>query len=289
MNVLNTEPAPFGLPSDVQSDFGYSLFSARYGNIYTTSQLKQLCEEALHLSDQRNIIWEKNGRFFDALRPGIEPEGFDTAEQLIQSRTYHLKCVKELLNRTDLFIFTLGLTECWEHTSSNSILPIAPGVIAGQFEKENYRFVNLSFSQCLNDFIDFRDHMKSKCNPNAKFLLTVSPVPLTATYSGSHVLHANTYSKATLRAVAAELYRFDDVDYFPSYEIVTNPANRSTFFENNLRSVTSEAVAAVMKIFFDEHQKGKAQINTRNTQTEGFTEEEFNFLQCEEVLLEADQ
>ena len=63
----------------------------------------------------------------------------------------------------------------------------------------------------------------------------------------------------------------------------------SPFFENNLRSVTSEAVAAVMKIFFDEHQKGKAQINTRNTQTEGFTEEEFNFLQCEEVLLEADQ
>ena len=69
MNVLNTEPAPFGLPSDVQSDFGYSLFSARYGNIYTTSQLKQLCEEALHLSDQRNIIWEKNGRF--SMRCGL--------------------------------------------------------------------------------------------------------------------------------------------------------------------------------------------------------------------------
>ena len=69
-------------------------------------------------------------------------------------------------------------------------------------------------------------------------LLTVSPVPLTATASGSHVLVSSTYSKSVLRAVAGDLCsECKHIDYFPSYEIITNPRLHSSAFANNLRSV----------------------------------------------------
>ena len=84
-------------------------------------------------------------------------------------------------------------------------------------------------------------------------VMTVSPVPLTGTASGRHVLQATTYSKAVLRAVAGELaQKYDHIDYFPSYEVITNQAARGCFYEENLRSVRREGVEAVMNIFFQE-------------------------------------
>lgn len=88
-------------------------------------------------------------------------------------------------------------------------------------------------------------------NPGLRFLLTVSPVPLTATASGRHVLVATMESKAILRTAAAEVAAGKDfVDYFPSYEIVTNPIFGHGFFAPNRRSVTEEGVAYVMETFF---------------------------------------
>ena len=45
--VLDVEPKPRFLPDAEAKRFGYSLYSARHGNIYTVRQLLQLTEEAL--------------------------------------------------------------------------------------------------------------------------------------------------------------------------------------------------------------------------------------------------
>ena len=50
-NILDTEPAPAGLSADLHARFGFSIYSARYGNIYTTSQLLQLAKEAFGLEE----------------------------------------------------------------------------------------------------------------------------------------------------------------------------------------------------------------------------------------------
>ncbi len=88
-------------------------------------------------------------------------------------------------------------------------------------------------------------------NPRLNVLLTVSPVPLTATASGQHVLSATSQSKALLRAVAAEITQdFDRTDYFPSFELITHPVWQGRFFAPNRRSVLPEGVAFVMENFF---------------------------------------
>src|SRR5690242_18213578 len=44
--VLDVEPPPPGLDLETAHAFGYSMYSARYGNIYTARQLLQLTREA---------------------------------------------------------------------------------------------------------------------------------------------------------------------------------------------------------------------------------------------------
>jgi len=83
-----------------------------------------------------------------------------------------------------------------------------------------------------------------------RMLLTVSPVPLTATASGRHVMQATTYSKSVLRAVAGQMTEmFEDVDYFPSYEIVSNPWAEGTRYARNMRSVLDSSVELMMGTF----------------------------------------
>jgi len=83
-----------------------------------------------------------------------------------------------------------------------------------------------------------------------KILLTVSPVPLVATYEKRHVLVSNTVSKSVLRVAADEVERaFDNVIYFPSYEIITSPANSGKYYQDDLRRVTDIGIDHVMRVF----------------------------------------
>ena len=233
--------------------FGYHLFSARYGNIYTTRQLLQLLQEASGKATPANIIWERNGRFFDALRPSVEPDGFASPEEVEIYRRSHLRLVGHMLRKTNVFIFTFGLTEAWTDRESGTVYPTAPGTIAGHYDPGRFTFRNFTFPEIYDDFVEVRSILK-QLRPEIRFVVTVSPVPLTATASGRHVLAATVHSKSILRAVAGQLEEeFDDIDYFPSYEIITNPAVRSGFFRGNLRNIDQAGVAAAMHTFMSGH------------------------------------
>ena len=126
-------------------------------------------------------------------------------------------------------------------------------------------------------------------NADVKFILTVSPVPLTATASGNHILRASTYSKSVLRVAAETLAtEFDNVDYFPSFEIINNPAARTRFFEDNLREVSVVGVESVMKVFLNAHKTPMADIRRVQKEPESidFADEE-NEVFCDEALLDA--
>ena len=281
-DVIDTEPAPPGLSADDHQRFGFSMYSARYGNIYTLRQLLQLVGEVDVTHTPGEISWEREGRFFDALRPGVEPGGLDSPEALRLHRDAHLACVGEMLRHMDLLVFTLGLTEAWEHRETGTVFPTVPGGIAGRFDPDRYRFYNASFTEILEDFGALQERLLSIRGEKGlpRFLLTVSPVPLIATASGEHVLPATTYSKSVLRAVAGQLAaEHDHVDYFPSFEIITNPATGGRFYAENLRSVQPEGVEAVMKLFFSQHGEGPM---PQPSPVE--TEED---VACEEALLEA--
>jgi len=287
-NVLDVEPPPPGLPENLHQKFGFSMYSARYGNIYTVRQLLQLAQEVACEWTPQNYIWEKNGKFYDALRPAVEPEGLDSTEEVAEHRQYHLSRVKKLFESLDLFIFTLGLTEMWVHKESGTVYPTAPGTLVGEFDDTLYEFVNAQFSSIKKDFNRFQKVLKKiRGGKSFKCLLTVSPVPLTATASGKHVLLSTIYSKSTLRSVAGQLSTPQaHIDYFPSYEIVTNPRMHSSAFSDNLRSVRDETVETVMKHFFEEH-PAVLQREIVSSPLLHSSEKTKEDIQCEEALSEA--
>ncbi len=250
LEFVDTEPAPYGLPPETAKTFGYGLFSARYGNVYTSRQLRQLLTDCVTGDVHDAAVWMKDGRYFDALRPNVEPEGHATAAELKAHRRDHLFQVREIFEQADMFVFTLGLTEVWQDKESGIVFPSAPGVIAGAYDPARHAFVNLSFGEVVED-MNFVLELLREFSPQIRVLLTVSPVPLTATATEEHVLAATTYSKSLLRTVAGEVARtHDNVEYFPSYEMITGAPFAGTSYESNLRSVRRDAVDRVMSVFF---------------------------------------
>jgi hypothetical protein len=150
----------------------------------------------------------------------------------------------------DVFVFTLGLTETWVHASDGAAYPTCPGVVAGEFDPSLHRLLNLSVAEVASDMKAAICLMRER-NPQAKVILTVSPVPLMATAEDRHVLVSTVYSKSVLRVAAEMVTReLNDVAYFPAFEIITGIFNRGAYFAEDLRSVREEGVEHVMRLFF---------------------------------------
>jgi hypothetical protein len=109
--------------------------------------------------------------------------------------------------------------------------------------------VNFTAEEVQRDLVDFIQKLHD-VNPTAKVLLTVSPVPLIATYEKRHVWVSTTFSKAALRVAADVAERtFQQVTYFPSYEIITSPAAGGRYYCDDLRQIRDVGVRHVMRLF----------------------------------------
>lgn len=251
MGWVDAEPAPTGTPPDLAAQYNYGVFSARTANIYTAAHLRLLLAMAVgEAAADAPEVWSDGNRWRDSLRPAIEPDGFASLDEALWSRTAMLRGLARAVAQADVVVFTLGLTEGWHNSDSGQPYAACPGTLGGTFEAGAHRFVNHR-AAAIRDDLDASLALMQRLNPGVRLLLTVSPVPLTATASGAHVLVATTRSKAVLRAVAGEMAEDRaEVDYFPSFEIITGAPARSCFYEPNLRSVVAQGVEVVMGHFF---------------------------------------
>lgn len=250
---VDAEPAPSVMLPAARADFGYGLYSARFGNIYTTRQLLQLMQRATGEFVPKERFWQKDGGFVDPFRPAIEPVPYESKEAVTAARAYHLKRVRRMLEGTDLFVFTLGLTEAWTSLQDGTVFPLAPGVHGGQYDPNKHALLNLTYEDVTSDLQQVIDRLRA-INPNMHLLLTVSPVPLMATATDQHVVVATTHSKAILRAAAGHFAaKYDYVDYFPSFEIINSHVTKGQFYEDDGRQVRSSGVDLVMSHFFSQH------------------------------------
>ena len=244
-----TENAPPQITNERATALQYGVYSARYGNIYTVRQLRQLIEFAFLLRDRVCIVENTAIGWVDLLRPGVQLEGYESVHDLECDRAFHLDCVKQIFLEGDYFIFTLGLTEAWHQTRSEIVFPICPGTKLGTFDPTEHSFINFTYRQVLED-LSWCIHYIKSINPKMKWIFTVSPVALAATFTSNHVLIANTASKAILRAISDEIYRaYDNCEYFPSYEITNSPPSFGQFLDSDLRSISARGVKLAMNHF----------------------------------------
>jgi hypothetical protein len=229
----------------------FGVYSARYGNIYTARQLRQLFERAQGTFSPQETAWRRaDGRFIDPLRPEIEPDGFASPEAVAAAREQHFSAVRTLFRNVDVLVFTLGLTEAWQSIADGLVFPLCPMVVSPEAPPEHYAPINFSHAEIVEDLTRFIALLR-EINPAVRVLLTVSPVPLIATFEDRHIMVSTSASKAILRSVADAACRADaGVSYFPSYEIVANPYFAASYFDPaDCRSVLPEGVDHVMRVF----------------------------------------
>jgi hypothetical protein len=278
-NLIMSEPPLRRMPASVARAYGYGIYGARYGNIYTPRQLLELLQEVQAPVPDPRLVWERDGRYYDALRPAVEPGGLGNVQDVLDHRRFHLMRVSQLLEQADIFIFTLGLTEAWIDLPTGRVLPVCPGVIAGEFDPARHELHQFSYPEIMDDLARILDILQ-QFQTGMKLLLTVSPVPLTATATDDHVLIATTEAKANLRAAAGALVRGNpDADYFPAYEIVTSSVAGGPWFAEDWRNVAPEGVARVMQTFFAAHWR---RMKEAEPQDDAPDDDPF----CEEALLQ---
>ena len=264
-NYFVTEPPNPIVPAQIAERFGYGLFSARYGNLYTSRQLVQLLRRAYGLFQPADDVWLRpDGRLVDPFRPRIQPNGFVSMAEYQADRRQHFAAIRLAVEDLDVFVFTLGLTEGWTSRMDGAAYPLCPGVSGGSFDESQHVFVNLRAHEVVDDLREAVGFIRAR-NPRARFIFTVSPVPLVATAEPRSVLVSTTYSKSVLRVAAEEIASGDDeIAYFPSFEIITGQHTRGRYFAEDLRAVTEEGVSRVMQLFFQHYaQLGAADAGVR--------------------------
>lgn len=249
---VDAEPAPEYMTEAAKRDYQYGTFSFRTGNIYTAKMLNQWMSWVAGVTVPPEIVWEKDGRFYDPFRPAIELNGFATEQEVYASRQVTIAAIETAIKSSSFFFFTLGLTEAWHDKEGDFEYAICPGTVAGEFDPVNHLYVNHGFRDTFRN-LSIATKLARKINNKLKFIFTVSPVPLVATASDQHVLVASNLSKSILRLAANEMVQTTNYsDYFPSYEIITHSAFRGMFFNPNMRTVTPAGVAFVMDRFFSD-------------------------------------
>lgn len=216
------------------------------GNVYTPRALLQWLtfsdDELAQYSIYQHPVSQ---HFIDLLLPNLNPEGYHNKADLLEARKAVIEEIKYQLSHSDCFIFTLGLIEAWQDTLG-ICYPSCPGVKQGEYHADIYTLKVFQFSDILSDLTQLIEVVTS-INPTIKCVLTVSPVPLTATATEQHVLVANSYAKAVLRAVAGQFCeQHAQVSYFPSFDLITMPGLKDFRYQQNRRTISSAGVNFVM-------------------------------------------
>lgn len=128
----------------------------------------------------------------------------------------------ERLAEANLVIITLGFTESWFDEQDGMWINKSPALERTAMRSERYSFRNASAGEVTDALEGIVAYVGKVTGGKARVLFTTSPVPLHGTYTQMDVVSANMYSKATLLSSAVTVAgRHENVDYYPSYEMVT--------------------------------------------------------------------
>lgn len=231
------DPANHVLPDECTSPNGFF-------NKFTTASMMNEVAWALGGETYPEIAYtESDGRWTD----GQLPASFASFDRVKEIRARVTKVMRDMLG-AQFLVVTLGLVESWYDEAADIYLNVAPSASAVAAHPGRFSVHVLSYTENMRHLTRLYDIAKS-ANPDLRFIVTVSPVPLGATFTGQDIAVANNYSKSTLRAVAGDFCaQREDVDYFPSYEAVTESAPNAAWMEDAIH-VRIELVRCVIAHF----------------------------------------
>jgi hypothetical protein len=178
--------------------------------------------------------------------PHLHMEAPPAAFDQIKRRREETERLTSEVKNCGVFIFTLGLAESWFDTQTGLHLNRVPPTPNMRKAPDRYRLQVLGHDEIVEELEFIYAMLERHAPPGFRVLITVSPIPFKCTFTGQDALTANTYGKSAQRA-AAEVFagRHANVDYFPSYEIVTLSDREAVREVDNIH-VTANTVDMIM-------------------------------------------
>ncbi|UCF91406.1 MAG: GSCFA domain-containing protein [Desulfobacterales bacterium] len=229
--------------------------SAAWERVYNTFCMRQIFEYTFERWEPDCRWWQApaSGKIQDPYRRTIIYETLEAAKEDFARHRIHSR---RALQRAEVLILTLGLTEIWQDQIDGAVisLPSGPYVNEGG-DMGRYAFRVSRYGENL-DNLERIHQIMTQHNPGCRLLVTVSPVNLWATFRpDTDVISASCNSKSTLRAVADEFTaRHANVFYFPAYEMATiyQPLMGKTHFADGRENfhVNKPTIKFIMRHFF---------------------------------------
>jgi len=228
---------------------GKKVTALGFTNKYTTYSMLNELRWAL---DPAAFFPETSLVDLDARRcidPHINPTLMVTDHIGTLERRRIIREVTRRINDCRVVFLTLGLVEVWYDTLAEVFLNTTPILEMQRMFPRRYEFMTSNYLQNMENMESLYTLLATHGRKDLHIIVTTSPVPLQATFTGQDIVLANTYSKSTLRAVAQDFAAaHDNVQYFPSYEMVMN-SERDRAWEDDLRHVKGAMTNNIMDVF----------------------------------------
>lgn len=247
-----------------------------YGTVFNPTSIFKLISHSLqnqpvfkHLFLENNGIWQHydfHSKFYGNSKEELECE----------LNTTH-KNVNQFLRKANFLVITLGSSIVHQLRENRQVVSNCHKTPATSFKKEM-----LSVQEILLRFRLMYDALKMQ-NNKIKILLTVSPVRHTR-----ETLQLNSVSKSILRTACYHLEQdFEDVHYFPSYEIMMDDLRDYRFYATDMIHPNEQAEKYIFEkfaqtyyteeltSFLKEWNKIKMSLNHRPIQTDTPTHQKF--------------
>ncbi len=172
---------------------------------------KQIGEDINNTFANRFLLkWIENG---PQCALTTELEGIYGADQRAE---FH-----ERFSSTGVFIFTLGVAPAFFDRKTGDFMLAHGGASENKLLPEIAEFRTTTVAENLGNLRAIVETAR-RLSPGAKFVITVSPVPLAATYEMGSAIVADCLSKSTLRLTVDQYLKEtgEFAYYWPSYEIV---------------------------------------------------------------------
>jgi len=242
----------FNVPDFYEDQRFSSVEGVKDGAFFTRFNIGSMHNEIRNLVDE-NFLGEKllygdDDKVLDVHFGTGRVQGLGTRGEKLEARSYFRGKARDHLNKCDLFIITLGLSEAFFDIEQGLYLNSAPPARFALQNPERFEARLIDYTESLKMLSEIRDMLK-EIQPNIKMMVTVSPVALGNTFSGQDVVVANSQSKAILRAVAGTFTaEHDDAFYFPSYEAVQY-SDPEFAYRWDKRHVKKDMVSKIIDLF----------------------------------------
>lgn len=160
---------------------------------------------------------------------------------------------RNVLSRTDGIVLTIGLAEVWYDLGTGGVF--WRGIPKSMYDPERHVCKISTVAENVDNLQRIL-HLIRSLRPDVPIVISLSPVPLKATTSGSSCITSDSVSKSVLRVALHEFFSSvsdQNVRYWPSYEMVKwlGPHLPYALFgeDGNTRHVNRGMVKAIVDSF----------------------------------------